>query len=85
MEKSIIGVKICVKYYSIRLHFTSYSNSSEILSQNNKSSLKEPTFVESAIKDLKLNGCIEEVDFIPYCCNPLTVAEKRGKLRLVID
>ena len=30
------------------------------------------------------NKCVQETQDIPYCCNPLTVAEE-NKLRLVLD
>ena len=53
--------------------------------KNNKSSLDHPAFVDKALKDLIANGCIEAVDAEPYCCNPLTVAGKGDKLRLVLD
>ena len=53
--------------------------------RNNKSSLNNATFVEEAIESLLTKGCISEVDEIPMCCNPLTVANKSSKLRLVLD
>ena len=53
--------------------------------RNNKSSLNNATFVEEAIESLLTKGCISEVDEIPMCCNPLTVANKNSKLRLVLD
>ena len=53
--------------------------------ENNKSSLKHREFVEGAIKDLLKGGLVAEVGIPPHCCNPLTVSEKGGKLRLVID
>ena len=40
--------------------------------------------MESSIETLLREGCIKEVTEIPYCCNPLTVAEGK-KLRLVLD
>jgi hypothetical protein len=52
--------------------------------RNNRSSLKEPLFVQQAILDLLLTGCIEKLDTPPRCVNPLTVAHGK-KLRLVID
>ena len=52
--------------------------------KNNKSTLKHQAFVTTAIEKLLKNGAITEVSSKPYCCNPLTVAEK-PKLRLVLD
>lgn len=52
--------------------------------KNNASSLKHKEFVAHSIKQLLKDGCIEEVSNVPYCCNPLTVAEG-NKLRLVLD
>ena len=51
---------------------------------NNKSSLRNRSFVEKSIEQLLADNCIEEVSAMPYCCNPLTVAEG-DKLRLVLD
>ena len=53
--------------------------------KNNKSSRKNRDFVTSAVQDLISNECIREVGTKPYCCNPLTVADSAGKLRLVLD
>ena len=53
--------------------------------KNNKSSLDHQPFVDKALKDLILNGCIQAVEEEPYCCNSLTVAGKAEKLRLVLD
>ena len=58
---------------------------SRFYAKNNKSSLKNPKFVEEAISDLLEKGAIKEIQEIPYCCNPLTVAERNNKLRLVLD
>ena len=55
------------------------------VARNNASSRNNPQFVKEAIEKLLANGCIEEVDEVPYCCNPLTVAGKGEKLRLVLD
>ena len=52
--------------------------------KNNASSLRQAEFVEKSIFEFLKQGCIEELTCMPYCCNPLTVAES-GKLRLVID
>ena len=51
---------------------------------NNASSRKHTEFVENTIKELLENRCIKELQEMPYCCNPLSVAEGE-KLRLVID
>ena len=53
--------------------------------KNNKSSLDNASFVQDAITSLLSKGCISEVFEIPKCCNPLTVAERNSKLRLVLD
>ena len=52
--------------------------------KNNASSIRNYDFVTNAIDELLKTGCIMQVDGIPYCCNPLTVAEGQ-KLRLVLD
>ena len=52
---------------------------------NNKSSLRNKSFVDKAVNDLLAKGAILEVTDIPFCCNPLTVSEKKNKLRLVLD
>lgn len=49
------------------------------MKNNDASSLKHPEFVEDAIKNLLSKGCIKEVKSQPYCCNPLTVADKKWK------
>uniref|UniRef100_A0A7M5USR9 Uncharacterized protein n=1 Tax=Clytia hemisphaerica TaxID=252671 RepID=A0A7M5USR9_9CNID len=51
--------------------------------KNNLSSFKNYSFTTKAIIDLIDNDCISEIREPAYCCNPLTVAEKNGKLRLV--
>ena len=53
--------------------------------KNNASSLKHKDFASESINELLKSGCIEEVFEMPFCCNPLTVAVKNGKSRLVID
>ena len=51
---------------------------------NNRSALKNPQFVQSAIVELLERRLIQEHSSPPHCVNPLTVAEGK-KLRLVID
>ena len=53
--------------------------------KNNTSSTQHPIFVDRAIKQLILQGCVTAVPSEPYCCNPLSVATSSGKLRLVLD
>ena len=53
--------------------------------KNNKSSLEEPKFVRTTIDELLESGAIVECQQPPYVVNPLTVARKGSKLRLVID
>ena len=50
---------------------------------NNRSALRNPQFVESAILELLEKQLINEHRFPPHCVNPLTVAEGK-KLRLVL-
>ena len=54
------------------------------LAKNNASSLKHREFVAEAIQKLVKQNCAKEVDQVPFCCNPLTVATGK-KLRLVLD
>ena len=65
-----------------KLPFVSYP--SKAFLDNNKSSQNEAEFVETAISELLINGCVEQLDTPPYCINPLTLA-KGKKLRLVLD
>ena len=53
--------------------------------KNNASSLSHADFVAEAIQKLVKHKCVKEVGEMPYCCNPLTVASKGKKLRLVLD
>ena len=53
--------------------------------KNNLSSREHPEFVEEVINELLNKGCVREIPEEPYCCNPLTVAERNNKLRLVLD
>ena len=52
--------------------------------KNNASSLRNYDFVTGAIDELLEAKCIIETDTVPYCCNPLTVADGK-KQRLVLD
>ena len=54
------------------------------LAKNNASSRNHPEFVTEAIQKLIKQNCVKEVDQVPFCCNPLTVATGK-KLRLVLD
>jgi len=48
--------------------------------------LERPAFVESAINDLIINGCVTEVFEAPVIINPLSVSiQKSGKKRLILD
>ena len=54
--------------------------------KNNSSALEQPAFVESAINDLIINGCVTEVFEAPVIINPLSVSiQKSGKKRLILD
>ena len=53
--------------------------------QNNKSNFRETKFVEESILKLLTDGCIRSVKEPPHCINPLTVAERNSKQRLVLD
>ena len=52
--------------------------------RNNKSSREHPTLVRKSIELLQ-TGAVVECSTPPRVINPLTVSEKDGKLRLVID
>ena len=53
--------------------------------KNNLLSLRQNEFTARSILELKQKGFISEITEPAYCSNPLTVAEKNGKLRLVLD
>lgn len=61
------------------------ANPPPVYTKNNKSSRREREFVEKSINELLLNKCISEVNHPPFCVNPLSVAERNSKLRLVLD
>ena len=53
--------------------------------RNNLSARQEPNFVRESIDDLLATGAIAEIPNPAFVTNPLTVAKKNGKFRLVID
>ncbi len=53
--------------------------------RNNRSALNERDFVDEAISELLQIGGILETKVLPRVVNPLTVAVKNGKKRLVLD
>ena len=75
---------LCYEHDKKWLSLTFCLISTTFCSQKNASSLKHKNFADTSIKKLLLEGCIEEVKEIPYCCNPLIIAEGQ-KLRLVLD
>ena len=66
-----------------KLPFNSFPTSTHL--KNNKSSLDNPDFVQSAISDLLNNHAVVESPHKPFVINPLTVAKNATKLRLVLD
>ena len=50
----------------------------------NEKQCVQPEFATEAIQKLIKQNCVKEVDQVPFCCNPLTVATGK-KLRLVLD
>ena len=59
---------------------------SPFVARNNSSALDESHFVESAINELILQGCVSEVFETPAIINPLSVSiQKSGKKRLILD
>ena len=52
---------------------------------NNRSSRTEPEFVRRSIDELLVCGAIVECEQKPFVVTPLTVANKDGKLMLMID
>jgi len=54
--------------------------------KNNSSASEQPAFVESAINDLIINGCVTVVFEAPVIVNPSSVSfQKSGKKRLILD
>ena len=59
---------------------------SPFVARNNSSALDESYFVESAINELILQGCVSEVFKTPAIINPLSFSiQKSGKKRLILD
>jgi len=48
--------------------------------KNNASSLQQAEFGKKSIFELLKQECIEELPCMPYCCNPLTVAEREARI-----
>lgn len=56
------------------------------IGKNNKSALREFSFVEQSIKELLDSNCVEEVFSPPVIINPLSVSiQSSGKKRLILD
>ena len=54
--------------------------------KNNKSALDNSEFVDQAVSELVYSGCVQNIPFIPYVVDPLSVAtNKSGKKRLILD
>ena len=53
--------------------------------RNNASSRAHPDFVRKSIDKLIFDGAVEECSEPPKIVNPLTVVDRNGKLRLVLD
>ena len=58
---------------------------SQYQEDNNISALNNWHFVTEQIDKLAKKGSVSRVDYIPKCVNPLSVASKNGKKRLVLD
>ena len=66
------NVILSVIEYGYKIPFT--TEPTPFTARNNKSSLDHHAFVDKALKELILKGCVEVVETEPFCCNPLTVA-----------
>ena len=85
MGKNVKAVAICVKCSRNGYILPLKSVPPPFHGENNKTSFRHEGFVQGAINELLKGGLVVEVGEPPHCCNPLTVSEKGGKLRLVID
>ena len=87
----VLGKDCCTAPLRSQHHRSGYklpflSEPSTSWAKNSKSSLNNREFVKRSIAELLALKCIKEVQDVPYCCNPLTVAGNPGeKLRLVLD
>lgn len=69
---------------AINYRFSKFLRPSQL--KNNSSALEQAAFVESAINDLFINGCVTEVFEAPVIINLLSVSvQKSGKKRLILD
>ena len=62
-----------------------HSTPSKSFSPNNKSALIHRTFVDEALYELLRTSRVKIVKKRPHVINPLSVAERHGKLRLILD
>jgi len=68
------------------LYITFFEVPKPLLSKNNRSSIDNLNFVESAVNDLLCKHCIVETPFVPHIVSPLSVSiNKQGKMRLILD
>ena len=80
---------VCAPFFVLSIIKNGYAlpfvaNPPRFRAKNNRSSLRHRDFVDAEIASCLEKSYIQEVDHIPFCCNPLTVAEGK-KLRLVLD
>ena len=61
------------------------TNPKSVFLKHNASSRAEPVFVREAFDKLEYSGAVVEVPNIPKIVNPLTVSQRNGKFRLVLD
>ena len=83
-EKSIKASKFVLQIIEHGYRLPFISEPPPFYAQNNMSSQRNTEFVERTINLYAKKGYVREISTIPYCCNPLTVAEGK-KLRLVLD
>ncbi len=81
LEPSSFIQNVILHKYSLPFH----TPCPPFAAKNNASSRKNYDFVVGAIDELVRKKCVIEVDSVPYCCNPLTVSDRKDKLRLVLD